>query len=256
MKTFNENVIIKNKEIYTGIYEMLIKTSAIAKEAQAGQFVNLYTGRGELLLPRPISICEIDHENECIRLLYQAVGKGTRVFSTFKAGDSITILGPLGNGFTIPRGKQKNVLIGGGIGVPPLLELLKQLQGENYVFIGARTEPILAEEFLSFGAHVYVATDDGSEGFHGTAVDFLRKQDLKEVGGVFACGPKPMLKAVAKWATEIQIDPQLSMEERMACGIGACVGCTTKIRKGSELSNLKICKDGPVFLGNEVIFDA
>ena len=256
MKTINESTIIKNEEIYAGIYEMLLCAPDIVKEARAGQFVNLYTGQGDLLLPRPISICEINKEKNHIRLLYQTVGRGTLVISTFIAGDSITVLGPLGNGFSIPVTENKNVIIGGGIGVPPLLELVKNLKGENYVFIGAKNRPILEEEFRRLGAHVYVATDDGSEGYHGNAVDLCQMKNLEGIGSVYACGPKPMLKAVSKWALRIGVDPQISMEERMACGIGACVGCTTKIRdnKTGNWSHLKVCKDGPVFLGSEVIF--
>lgn len=256
MKTYTHGTIIKNTEISSGIYEMVINTPEIAREAKPGQFVNLYTGRGEMLLPRPISICEIDTQQDTLRLLYQTVGKGTLFFSSFQPNETIQMLGPLGNGFTPSETEQVNVVIGGGIGVPPLLELCKYLKGEIHVFIGARSHPILADDFSKLGTKVYIATDDGSVGYHGNAVELLYQQKLQNVGAVYACGPKPMLQAVKKWADEIGVNPQISMEERMACGIGACVGCTTKIldTKTGEWSNLKICKDGPVFLGSEVIF--
>ncbi len=256
MKTIIMAKILKNTKFSEGIYEMELSAPEIAKEAKPGQFVNLYTGKGEMLLPRPISICEIDKKEGTLRLLYQVIGKGTKCFSALTEGHSIKIMGPLGNGFTITQDCCKNVVIGGGIGIPPLLELVKNLEGKVQVFLGAKTNPILVEEFQKLGANVYVATDDGSYGFHGNALELVRRisptPDM-----IYACGPKVMLKAVADWAKENKLDAQVSMEERMACGIGACVGCAIKIKKQGtkDWENLKVCKDGPVFWSSEVMWD-
>lgn len=256
MKNIVMAEVLKNERVTGEVFEMIIRVPEIAQEAKAGQFVNLYTGKGEMLLPRPISICEIDSQNGTLRLLYQVIGKGTELFSSLKIEDTIKVLGPLGNGFTINNGCQRNVIVGGGIGVPPLLEVAKNLKGKIQVFLGSKTNPILVEEFKQLGASVYIATDDGREGFHGYVVDLVRKISPSP-DAIFACGPKVMLRAVAQWAEEKDIEAQVSMEERMACGIGACVGCTIKVKKknASDWENLKVCKDGPVFLSSEVVWD-
>lgn len=257
MKTIENAEILKNKLFAPNIWEMVIKTPKIVQEAKAGQFVNLYTGRGEYLLPRPISICEIQKEEGTLRLLYQIVGKGTEIFSQKKVGETIQVMGPLGNGFDL---KQEtcgaHVVIGGGIGAPPLLELVKGLQGKVYIFLGARSHPVLIEEFERLGAEVHVATEDGSFGFQGNVLELIHVVE-PHADEIYACGPKVMLKNVAVWAAERGIVAQVSMEERMACGIGACVGCAVKIQKKdqSDWEHLKVCKDGPVFLSNEVIWD-
>lgn len=249
--------ILKNSLLIDNIYEMIISAKEIANEAKAGQFVQLYTGQSDMLLPRPISICEIDRNQGTLRLIYQNVGKGTAFFSNLKVDDEIKVMGPLGNGFTIDNGTYANhVVVGGGIGVPPLLQLAKELKGNVSVFIGARSNPILVKEFEELGAKVYVATDDGSVGFKGNAVELV-KSISPDMDVIYSCGPKIMLKFVAKLAQEHNIKSQVSMEERMACGIGACVGCAIKIKNTNDgnWTHLKVCKDGPVFFGDEVIWD-
>ena len=257
MKRIIKAVVLQNRKLEDGIFDMCLSAPEIASEVKAGQFVNLYTGKGELLLPRPISICEYDKEKETLRLVYQVVGKGTALFSNLQTGDSIKVLGPLGNGFSYTKSPQNHVLIGGGIGVPPMLQLAKELNGEVQVFIGAKSRPILTQDFQNYGVSVSVATDDGSVGFHGNVVSLLRTCAIQP-SQVYACGPTPMLRAVASWAHEKQLCAQLSMEERMACGIGACVGCAVKIQRegAQDWQYLKVCKDGPVFLSSEVVWDA
>lgn len=255
MKSVETANILKNKRISDNIFDMLLYCPQIAENSIAGQFVNVYTGRGEYILPRPISICEADKQKKTIRLVYQVVGSGTKIFSEFKENDSIQILGPLGNGFSLnPLGN--HVIIGGGIGIPPLLELVKNLKGNIYVFLGSRTIPVLKDEFEKYSNYVYVSSDDGSSGFHGNVMQLVNNIN-PSVDYIYACGPKVMLNAVSKWAYEKNIDAQISMEERMACGIGACVGCAVKIRKKDkeDWENLKVCKDGPVFLSSEVVWD-
>ncbi|MEA5084695.1 MAG: dihydroorotate dehydrogenase electron transfer subunit [Lachnospiraceae bacterium] len=256
MKSIAIAEILYNNKLSDGIFEMIIAAEAIAKEAKAGQFVNVYTGLGENILPRPISISEIDKNSGTLTLIYQVVGKGTKCFSEFVAGQEIKVLGPLGNGFTIPSEEGNHVVVGGGIGAPPLIELMKALKGTVTVFLGARSNPILVEKFEALGATVHIATDDGNVGFKGNVVQLMDKIQPK-ADFIYSCGPKIMLKFLSQWAKDKGVNAQVSMEERMACGIGACVGCAVKIKKEgeSDWQNLKVCKDGPVFMSNEVVWD-
>ena len=254
MKKIEQAKILKNERYAEQIYEMVLFAPEVTALAKAGQFINIYTGKGEMLLTRPISLCEVDKKEGTLRLLYQTVGKGTKYFSSLAKGNSLKILGALGNGFSIQPEHQQHILIGGGIGVPPMLELAKTLKGDISVFIGAKSTPILVEDFKKLGANVFVATDNGSVGFHGTVLDVLQQKQPK-ADMIYACGPKMMLKAVSTWAEKNQMPVQVSMEERMACGIGACVGCAIPIKKGNDWQNLKVCKDGPVFWGKDIIWE-
>ncbi len=256
MKKIEYAEILINDKIADDIYSMTLFSPFIAKEAKAGQFVEVYTGLGEHILPRPISISEIDSQNGKITLVYQIVGKGTEYFSKCPIGDLIKIMGPCGNGFEIKKNAKKHILVGGGIGIPPLVQLCRDIKGKAVVFLGAKSNPVLTDKFRKLGAEVYIASDDGSIGFKGNVVELMK--EIKPEGDmVYSCGPKIMLKFLAQWAKENNIPVQVSMEERMACGIGACVGCAVKIRKKgeSDWQNLKVCKDGPVFMGDEVMWD-
>ncbi len=246
--------IIKHKMVAESIYDMTIDAPEIAQNARAGQFLSVYLDDGEHLLPRPISICEIHKELGQIRMVYQVMGKGTDRLSKAGLFTKIRVMGPLGNGFAITEDKQKHLLVGGGIGVPPLLELAKQLQGEVQVFLGFRSQPILVQHFTKLGFSVNVATDDGSFGFKGNVVELIRKLN-PPCDRVYSCGPKIMLKSTASFCNEHNIPCQVSMEERMACGIGACVGCAVKIKTAENAVYKKVCKDGPVFDAREVMWD-
>ncbi len=244
-------VITENIMLAESIYSMWLVAEDIADEATPGQFVSLYCKDGSRLLPRPISICEIDREKGTIRLVYRTAGKGTTEFAQLEAADTIEVMGPLGNGFTL-EGK-KAILIGGGIGIPPMLELAKQLNCEKQIVLGYRDITFLDQEFLPYGK-VYIATEDGSRGTKGNVLDAIREQQL-EADILFACGPTPMLRGIKAFAMEKGITAQLSLEERMACGIGACLGCVCKTAETDHHSNVKnkrICKDGPVFYAQEV----
>ena len=243
-------LITEDVMIAKDIYSMWLNAPDIAESAKPGQFVSLYSSDGSKMLPRPISICEIDREKG-VRLVYRIAGKGTKEFAGMKAGESIEVMGPLGNGFTL-EGK-KALLIGGGIGIPPMLELAKQLGCEKQMVLGYRDITFLNEELEQFGK-VYVSTEDGSLGTKGNVIDAIKENQL-EADIIFACGPTPMLRGVKTYATEHGITAQLSMEERMACGIGACLGCvcqTKDIDHHSNVNNKRICKDGPVFYAEEV----
>ncbi|NLJ87429.1 MAG: dihydroorotate dehydrogenase electron transfer subunit [Epulopiscium sp.] len=256
MKEIKNALVVDNKLISPNIYSMTLDIKDIAQKAKAGQFVNLYCKAESRLLPRPISICEIDKEKGRIVLVYGVVGKGTEEFGNIKRGESIEVLGPLGNGFMIDETKRKNIIVGGGLGTPPLVELVKHLKGEVDVYLGFRSQAMLIEEFEKIGARVHIATDDGLEGFKGNVLELLKNNNA--VGDIiYSCGPKPMLKAVAGWAKNNNIPMQVSLEERMACGIGACVGCVCKVKEKDEQDwqHKKVCKDGPVFWSDEVVWD-
>ena len=254
-KIKEEALVIDQENLSPGVYSMWIKTR-IAREAKAGQFISVYTGDKSRLLPRPISICEIREDS--LRIVYRIAGDGTREFSTYRAGDHITILGPLGNGFEAVSGKNLKgcaLLIGGGIGVPPMLGLAEALSCEKSIVAGYRSnKDLFLDKELSENGKLYIATDDGSLGTNGTVIDAIRQNHI-EADAIFACGPKPMLKAVKSYAEEKGIPAYISMEERMACGVGACLGCvckSTDIDDHSKVNNKRICKDGPVFLATEV----
>lgn len=246
-------VIVSQKCIGTDIYDMVLSFPRGAKEAKPGQFIAMYCEDGTKLLPRPISICGIDAENGTLRVVYRIAGEGTRLFSEMKEGDSLEVLGPLGNGFTMKE--EKAIIVGGGIGIPPMLELAKQLSCEKTVVLGYRDELFLKEEFDAC-ADVVVATEDGSCGTKGTVIDAINEANV-DGAVIYACGPMPMLKALAEYAEAHNMEAQISLEERMACGIGACLGCICKTKKKdhhTNVNNQRICKDGPVFDAKEVVF--
>lgn len=243
--------IIKQEKIASDIYSMEFSAPKIAEQAVAGQFVTLYSRDGSKLLPRPISICETDKLHGTIHLVYRVVGAGTLEFSKLQAGDHIDVLGPLGNGFTLE--KKKAILIGGGIGIPPMLQLAKSLNCEKSVVLGFRDETFLVNAFEAH-AEVYIASEDGNHGVKGNVLDAIREYELT-ADVIYACGPTPMLRAVKAYALEHGIEAQLSLEEHMACGVGACLACvckSTDVDEHSHVHNKRICKDGPVFRAEEV----
>ncbi len=248
--------VVSQEQLTDGIFSMWIQTEA-AKTARPGQFISMYTNDGSKLLPRPISICEIDTETSKLRVVYRVTAEktGTEQFSKMKAGDTLPIIGPLGNGFPLEAGKGKRAfLMGGGIGVPPILELAKQLDCEKQIIMGYRdADTFLKEQFEENGT-VYISTEDGSVGTKGNVMDAIRENEL-QADIIYACGPTPMLRAIKQYAEENSIECYISLEERMACGIGACLACVCQSKEKdhhSNVNNKRICKDGPVFLSTEV----
>ena len=280
-------VVVDQNALGSGIYDLTLKTINIAKAAKAGQFVSVYSNDRSKLLPRPISLCGIDRDEDTIRLVYRVTGEntGTEEFSKLVMGDRIRILGPLGNGFTVEPGK-KAFLIGGGIGVPPMLQLAKDINSGVVQTTGAvdtntqekgQTEEkqinghgkkicdmniimgyhdentFLLDEFKE-QADSFVATEDGSVGTKGNVIDAIKENGL-EADVIYACGPMPMLRALKAYAMEHDMECYVSMEERMACGIGACLACVCKTKDKdahSNVNNKRICKEGPVFNAKEV----
>lgn len=255
MKTFETAKIVRTDNLAPGIYELVIKAKA-ALNAVPGQFMMIYPKGKHTILPRPISICEINKDEETLRIVYRVVGKGTGEFSEYKAGEEVDVLGPVGNGFPVDKAAGKNaVLIGGGIGVPPILELAKQTKAETVsVLVGYRDSNMFLKEDFDKAAKTYIATEDGSYGTKGNVMDALRENNIP-CDVIYACGPMPMLRAIKKYAEEKGIEAYISLEERMACGVGACLGCvckTTKEDHHSHVKNARVCTEGPVFEAREV----
>ena len=245
--------IIGQGEIAPMIYKMIIEAPEVAENAKCGQFVNVYPESKSTLLPRPISICEVGETT--ITLVYGVVGEGTKGFSKLVTGDTIRISSALGNGYDVQEALV-SVLVGGGIGVPPLVELAKHIPGEKIAVLGFRDDPFLVKELENLGVKVYVATDSGKVGFKGNVIELIKAEGIK--GDYFySCGPKVMLKALAAYCAEVDMPVLVSLEERMGCGYGACVGCVCKTKANTEkgFEHKKVCKDGPVFLGSEVKWD-
>lgn len=242
-------VVISQREIAPDIYDMWLET-ALAREAGPGQFLGIYPKDKSTLLPRPISICEINEQIGALRLVYRVAGAGTREFSGYEAGDSVSVLGVLGNGFPLEQGMGKKVfLMGGGIGVPPILELAKRLEGDKQIILGYRDQKLFLKDDLKQNGRVYVATEDGTVGTRGNVMDAIRENGL-EAEVIFACGPMPMLRAIKAYAAKKGIPAYISLEEHMACGVGACLGCVVKTRdidSHSHVHNARICTEGPVF---------
>ena len=250
-----KSTVIEQKMIADGICSMWLDAKEIAVQAKPGQFISVYSNDKSRVLPRPISICEIDREKGTLRIVYRVVGKGTEEFSKAEAGNSFEILGPLGNGFPIEEAKGKKVLmIGGGIGVPPMLQTAKEIEGEAIIVSGYRNQDLFLKEELESAGTLFIATEDGSVGTKGNVVDAIRENQI-EADMMFACGPKPMLRALKDYALEKGIPCWISMEEKMACGVGACLACVCQskdVDSHSHVHNKRICKDGPVFLSTEV----
>jgi len=243
--------VIDQVQLASDVYSLVLQAGAIVESAKPGQFISIFSKDGSRLLPRPISICEIDKKMQIIRIVYRVVGAGTNEFKDLKANDTVDIMGPLGNGF--PLLTKKAFLIGGGIGIPPMLELAKQLDCEKQIIAGYRDELFLEDDLKAHGS-LYIASEDGKHGTKGNVLDAIKAAGLT-ADIIYACGPTPMLRAVKAYASEHNIECYLSLEERMACGIGACLACVCKskeVDRHTNVKNKRICKDGPVFLAQEV----
>ena len=244
--------IIRAEEIARDIFDFTLFYPEFAQAAKPGQFAHVYLpGR---TLRRPISICEIDRERGTLRIVFQIRGEGTGQLAECQPGSFLNVLAPLGNGFTLEDPSKKALFVGGGIGVPPLLAAA-QFYGKNAtVALGFRSKDsvILEEDFQAAGCQVKTATDDGSYGYHGLVIDLIRGETPDMV---YACGPAPMLRAVCAFAQEKGIACEISLEERMACGVGACLGCACKLRDASGREYMgHVCKDGPVFDYRKVVY--
>ncbi len=259
MKKIETAKVISQEEISSGIFSLWLENETVAGSAAAGQFVNLYCNNAGRLLPRPISLCEIDREKGRIRLVYRVQGKGTEEFSALKAGDTVKVLGPNGNGFPLDEAAGKLLyLVSGGIGIPPMLQTAKDAASAGTVSVmGYRNADIFLANDFAAHAKCVISTDDGSFGIQGNAAYALAQTAetmMPEI--IFACGPKVLLAAVKKYAQENGIPCYLSMEERMACGVGACLACvceSAEVDGHTHVKNKRVCKEGPVFEAGEIV---
>lgn len=252
--------VVRSQWLNIDTFMLTIESEKIAKKARAGQMVHIKCGEGtEAFLRRPISICSVDRDKGTFDLGIQVRGKGTKILSRFKEGDDIDILGPLGHGFSMYPKHRKIIAVSGGIGIFPLLQLLKDHPAESKkAILGFRSKPlvILEEEFRQSCNELLIATDDGSYGEKGFVTDLLKKEVEKDPPDmVFFCGPIVMMKAGVQLLQNYNVPCEVSMEQRMGCGIGACMTCVCKVKKGDDWNYTQVCKSGPVFGGDEVIFD-
>ena len=245
--------VVYKEQLCDNIFALTIVNSKLAHEAKAGQFLHINCGHSRLLR-RPISICSINAN--AIEIVFEVKGEGTSWLSKRNPGSFLDILGPLGNGFKMPEGKI--VVVGGGIGVPPMLYAADSALGDVTAVLGFRSvdRVILTEAFESVCDSVIVTTDDGSAGIHGSVTKPL-KDLLKssEYSAVLACGSLLMLKSVAKTCSELNIPCQISLEERMGCGVGACLvcACATEIFGKTDMS--RVCVEGPVFDASAIVWE-
>lgn len=248
-------IICEKHAIARETYSFTINCPEVAQAAQPGQFVHIRVNG--FTLRRPISICGIDKEAGTLRIVFEVRGEGTAEIAKLNKGDLIDMLAPLGHGFTVNFDFKRVVLIGGGIGTPPMLPLAK-LYGEKAAMISgfrSASAVILQDDFKRTGAETILCTDDGSLGIHGFVTQpFEELTKGERIDAVYACGPMPMLRGIANICKENGIFCEISLEERMACGIGACLGCACRTVRNDEEYFAHVCKDGPVFNAEEVLW--
>ena len=253
-KLVEEATVLQQELLAPGVYRLALKAPQIASQAQPGQFVHVrVAATAAPLLRRPISIAGASEDGTLI-LIYRIVGEGTKLLSSLVAGDTLDLMGPLGNGFKL-EGKQP-LLVGGGVGLAPLLFLAQRLCPLPVkIVLGGRCQEDLfwLDLFRGVCSQLIATTDDGSCGLQGTVVAGLPGALKQGVDGVFSCGPEPMMQAVAAWAAQKKLPCQVSLEKHMACGVGACLSCTCADKEGKRR---KVCTDGPVFQAEEVFYDA
>lgn len=262
MKVNCKAEIVKIEQLKQDLYKFSIKAEEIVKDAKPGQFIDVRVIDGiEPLLRRPISIYNLDKENGILEFIFQVKGKGTNLLAMRKVGEELDIIGPLGYGTFSIKDYQNIAIIGGGIGMFPLYELAKELKEKTssnvHIYMGFRNKDLitLEEEFKNVSNELTITTDDGSYGIQGFAINELKKDCENQVPDkIFACGPLPMLKAVKAFAAEKNIPCEISLEEKMACGLGVCLGCAVKTAKSpSDAPEYwHVCKAGPVFNAQDV----
>jgi dihydroorotate dehydrogenase electron transfer subunit len=260
-----QGMIVAQTQVGPAHYRLEVSLPEVAPDPVPGQFFSLRTSFGlDPLLRRPFSVSQYDAESRVVSLLYHVVGKGTELLATFQAGQELDLLGPQGRGFTLPQGMTRALLVAGGMGVAPFPYLAGRLgrlepSVSQRLLLGARTgsELLALPEFDKAGCPVETATDDGTAGHHGLVTELLEARLDDDEGGsglyLFACGPEPMLKRTAVICLERQLPLQVSLEQRMACGVGSCMGCVVGVRPDAEgpdaafASFRRVCVDGPVF---------
>lgn len=233
--------IQENKEVAKNIFSLYMEFTG---DVKPGQFFMIKTLDNSFLLPRPISVNKA--ADNFVRFLYRTEGIGTTKISTMKKGDELQLLGPLGNGFDLEELQGKIAVVGGGIGIAPLLYLTECLGKRTEVYLGFKDFVYNVDEFAKYSDKVLIVTEDGNRGEKGYVTDYI---DYNSYDAVVACGPEIMLNKIMQSCKENNVKCYVSLERRMACGIGVCLGCTIMTKYG----NKRVCKDGPVFLGEELV---
>ena len=255
MKYQEQCELLEKTQLKADIYKFKVKTENIAKESKPGQFLEIKVStQAEPFLRRPISIFSIEENN--IEFIFQVKGRGTEILSNRNIGEKLDFIDQLGNGTFDIKEYKTVAIIGGGIGIFPLYEAAKQLQGKTQIntYLGFRNKDYVTNEaeFKKVSDNLIITTDDGSYGKKGFAIDYLKKDEKPDI--IMACGPLPMLKAIKEYAEAEEIPCQISLEERMGCGLGACLGCAVK-KSNSTIENPEywhVCKAGPVFNAKNV----
>ncbi len=245
-------IVRSNKKVGLDLWEMELIAPALASEARPGQFVHIRVSENQdPLLRRPLSLYDVDLAQGLIALLYKVVGRGTELLSRYKNDQPIDLMGPLGRGFSLVQDRRV-LLVGGGVGIAPLLFLGRELIALNNQIIVLqgvknREETCPQPRFTELGMEYRIATMDGSLGFKGLVTDLMKQYiDPEGIDHIYTCGPEPMMAVVADFAARHDLSGEMSLEEYMACGVGACLGCARKL-KGSHSHYVKVCQDGPVF---------
>lgn len=253
--------LLKKEELKPEIFKFSVQADEIVNTARPGNFIEIRVNDDiEPFLRRPISIYNMDKEKGILEFIFQVKGKGTTILAKRNEGEAIDIVGPLGFGTFKYSSYENLAIIGGGIGVFPLYELAKNAKNENKnvnTYLGFRNKDlvVLENEFKQVSNQLTITTDDGSYSQKGFAIDFLKKDiETGKIDSIYACGPLPMLRAVRELALEKNIPCQISLEERMACGLGVCLGCAVKTAKSSKEAPeyWHVCKAGPVFQAKDV----
>ncbi len=241
-------------------FKLTLESSWLADNVRPGQFIHLIPPSSTELLRRPFSILSADKSRGHLTILFRVIGEGTSLLSDVKPGEKLDVIGPLGNGFPVDL-KCPAILAGGGVGIPPLVHLANEMMGIDSirVFPGSRdTETLLCvDDFRVLGIEPVIATEDGSVGVKGFITDAMNKLESIDPGTVvYSCGPIPMLSAIAKWSADRKLKCYVSLENKLGCGIGACLGCSVPIReKNGTIHYERVCVEGPVFDASRVAFD-
>lgn len=259
MSTMEKALVLSNKKLGGDMYEMEFKAPNLSIQCVPGQFVHIITGPGyDPLLRRPISLYDVNKNTGTISLLYKVVGKGTGLLSKVAVNEYLDVIGPLGRGFSIPSTPRRTLLVGGGVGIAPLVYLareLKQKANEVTVLYGcsSQSEAPAAQRLQSIGVKLIIVTMDASSSLQGllTPANVVGEIDPAGIDFIYTCGPEAMMAVWVEFAKQNGISGEVSLEEHMACGVGACLGCARKLQE-TDVSYAKVCKDGPVFAMEQV----
>jgi dihydroorotate dehydrogenase electron transfer subunit len=253
--------VIQNRLLCTDHYLLVLKDDGLSKTVLPGQFINiLINHREELLLRRPFSIARANPEQSSVEIVYRVVGKGTTTMKSLPPGTIVDLLGPLGKGFSLLEQPMECLLIGGGVGIAPLWGLAKSLsQGRNRIIalLGFRSCDYIygIDVFRDYGVETFVTTDDGSSGLKGFASDHLEEILRRRIDRAYVCGPPLMLKAIIPMLRRANIKGEVSVEEKMGCGFGACLSCVVNVRINGAVEKQRACTEGPVFDVAEIVMD-